>query len=485
MTTQSVLPAEIMHGCLPYGAPAAGLAVCLWLEELGPAFRMSLDGDVFQYYSNVKEHLTAFSLDSNAATLCQILLQVQIKLADLSEVADFERLEVLVPGRRRKKVQADLPQRLTLWRELVGCGCQWWLIHAQLREWQAAWDPKTWDAQRHKSTRKLACDGLKCYSELMKATAKVLEDRLKHGVEGLKTFGLQVEDVATAGMTSRKRKESECTLREEEDKSATVVRSPGSVELLMVERERFKEAVANFCLAIETTARVDVEKPPMEDVTEMQAEIHCASQSLHVAVSELQFKVQVKLTERETLKLTQQIARLQAEKDMAEAAAAADRARFESQQAQAQAEKAEIETALRQKFNAEKIQLEAAAQLQSDTQRAQLEAAFQAERAQLEAAARLQSDTERAQLEAAFKAEKAQLEAAARLKLREEKAQVETEVREEAQACQICLEKPHNVVIFPCLHAHYCEQCLVAHSKINHTCPTCRAAITGTLRYKL
>lgn len=72
-----------------------------------------------------------------------------------------------------------------------------------------------------------------------------------------------------------------------------------------------------------------------------------------------------------------------------------------------------------------------------------------------------------------------------RVKFEAEKAQVATSAREEAKACVICKERPHDVIIFPCLHAHCCNECVEKRRVIINDCPTCRTSIMSTLRYVL
>ncbi|MCO5610941.1 hypothetical protein L7F22_065187 [Adiantum nelumboides] len=51
--------------------------------------------------------------------------------------------------------------------------------------------------------------------------------------------------------------------------------------------------------------------------------------------------------------------------------------------------------------------------------------------------------------------------------------------------CQICYDKPRNVVIVPCLHGHFCADCLEEHRKRhkNAKCPTCRSVISSMFSY--
>lgn len=104
----------------------------------------------------------------------------------------------------------------------------------------------------------------------------------------------------------------------------------------------------------------------------------------------------------------------------------------------------------------------------------------------ISAADRIRFEDEKAELEAAvqrLESEKANAQDKARTRFEEEKILLETALREEMQACQICLLNPRNVVILPCFHGQFCEDCLEAHRKINKTCPTCRITIRGTHPY--
>ncbi|KAI5077071.1 hypothetical protein GOP47_0009136 [Adiantum capillus-veneris] len=79
--------------------------------------------------------------------------------------------------------------------------------------------------------------------------------------------------------------------------------------------------------------------------------------------------------------------------------------------------------------------------------------------------------------------EKQGIESEARRRFEDEKALLEVSLREELQACQVCLRNPRDIVIMPCLHGQFCGECLEAHQKTNRTCPTCRGVIRGTLPY--
>lgn len=68
-----------------------------------------------------------------------------------------------------------------------------------------------------------------------------------------------------------------------------------------------------------------------------------------------------------------------------------------------------------------------------------------------------------------------------RKKFDEEKEQLEAAARDKARACHMCMEKPHNVMVFPCSHAHYCEDCADTFLKSSNTCPTCKVVVTGTI----
>ncbi|KAH7301465.1 hypothetical protein KP509_23G028000 [Ceratopteris richardii] len=53
------------------------------------------------------------------------------------------------------------------------------------------------------------------------------------------------------------------------------------------------------------------------------------------------------------------------------------------------------------------------------------------------------------------------------------------EEREKA-LCLVCLERPRNTLVLPCLHFQYCLDCLLQHRSCNgNTCPTCRRSIEG------
>lgn len=43
--------------------------------------------------------------------------------------------------------------------------------------------------------------------------------------------------------------------------------------------------------------------------------------------------------------------------------------------------------------------------------------------------------------------------------------------------CKICFLRPSNVVIYPCLHAQYCSQCVQKLLSTSRVCPSCRADI--------
>ncbi|KAI5055323.1 hypothetical protein GOP47_0030468 [Adiantum capillus-veneris] len=50
----------------------------------------------------------------------------------------------------------------------------------------------------------------------------------------------------------------------------------------------------------------------------------------------------------------------------------------------------------------------------------------------------------------------------------------------EKHLCVVCLDKPRDTLIMPCLHFHYCFCCLMQHKQANgSTCPTCRGSIQG------
>lgn len=69
-----------------------------------------------------------------------------------------------------------------------------------------------------------------------------------------------------------------------------------------------------------------------------------------------------------------------------------------------------------------------------------------------------------------------------RLDTAHETAQRNLVEEQERSLSQICLESPKDTVVLPCLHLHFCFQCLENHSKRSRTCPTCRMPISGEFR---
>ncbi|KAL3699723.1 hypothetical protein R1sor_017745 [Riccia sorocarpa] len=57
----------------------------------------------------------------------------------------------------------------------------------------------------------------------------------------------------------------------------------------------------------------------------------------------------------------------------------------------------------------------------------------------------------------------------------------ELEEEKEKSLCQICMERPRDTCILPCLHLSYCSQCVVKHHQSNKTCPACRTPSSGFL----
>ncbi|KAH7290239.1 hypothetical protein KP509_30G038000 [Ceratopteris richardii] len=71
-----------------------------------------------------------------------------------------------------------------------------------------------------------------------------------------------------------------------------------------------------------------------------------------------------------------------------------------------------------------------------------------------------------------------------RIAFQGEKAALEASLREELVACQICTRNARNIIILPCLHAQFCQQCLEAHKAQNDSsCPACRGPIRALLPY--
>lgn len=69
--------------------------LCLWLEELGPAFGLPLEDDGLHLYSFEAEHIGAITQKNNAANVTKTLVDVQTKLAELHSIIKFEGLEVV------------------------------------------------------------------------------------------------------------------------------------------------------------------------------------------------------------------------------------------------------------------------------------------------------------------------------------------------------------------------------------------------------
>ena len=65
--------------------------------------------------------------------------------------------------------------------------------------------------------------------------------------------------------------------------------------------------------------------------------------------------------------------------------------------------------------------------------------------------------------------------------------QLRVNVLEEARLCTICLERNRDTLVLPCMHAHFCSQCLrgSACSSGQSSCPTCRGFIAATLEIRL
>lgn len=54
----------------------------------------------------------------------------------------------------------------------------------------------------------------------------------------------------------------------------------------------------------------------------------------------------------------------------------------------------------------------------------------------------------------------------------------------EAEACAICADRPRSVVVLPCSHASFCDQCVATYlSNGGDTCPICRTRIGRAITY--
>ncbi|MCO5559024.1 hypothetical protein L7F22_012616 [Adiantum nelumboides] len=63
-----------------------------------------------------------------------------------------------------------------------------------------------------------------------------------------------------------------------------------------------------------------------------------------------------------------------------------------------------------------------------------------------------------------------------------EQRKLRRELQEEREKalCLVCLDRPRNTLVLPCLHFQYCLDCLLLHRAHNgNTCPSCRRPIEG------
>ncbi|BBN18036.1 hypothetical protein MPTK1_7g19010 [Marchantia polymorpha subsp. ruderalis] len=51
------------------------------------------------------------------------------------------------------------------------------------------------------------------------------------------------------------------------------------------------------------------------------------------------------------------------------------------------------------------------------------------------------------------------------------------EEEKEKHVCQICMTKPRNILIMPCMHLLYCDECLRKHLNTSNLCPVCRGTM--------
>lgn len=56
---------------------------------------------------------------------------------------------------------------------------------------------------------------------------------------------------------------------------------------------------------------------------------------------------------------------------------------------------------------------------------------------------------------------------------------------EQRLQCMICMEKPRETVVLPCLHFLFCETCMFEHKKSSNKCPSCNQTTTGSLHCRL
>ena len=60
--------------------------------------------------------------------------------------------------------------------------------------------------------------------------------------------------------------------------------------------------------------------------------------------------------------------------------------------------------------------------------------------------------------------------------------QLRLDVLEEGRVCTICFERKRDTLVLPCMHAHFCGQCV---PRGTSSCPTCRGFIAGILELRL
>lgn len=572
-------PAEVANGRL--NLPARFIPpLSLWLEELGPTFGMPLKGeDVFQCYRLEDEHVTAIVDKSNSAKVAKTLANAKTRIAELAWVINFERLEMVCPYDN-----AVAAQKLKLWKAVACSGCRLEDMLCFMNEMQEAWNDATWESSHNVWSRNIACCFLEVFVKAVKEAADTHTQsssnafrRIVDGMRALFTDQKQEKrsekkperqsgkqpDYNFTGFPSE-REDTEVPTIEEQDAAPTL---PIWDRLSVGEqRKRFTDSGKAYLQAIQGVTSTERDKPALDEVAEMQAEVRRVFSGIEKNLANLQLQRQSELAKRDTLELEKELSQLRIERDRlkADLAAAVEQVRFVGERVTWEAERDSLE-AERNRLKTEKDELHVRcvcsviekklidlevqqqtklwvddekpelekklSQLRIEKERLQANVSdeqfrFDVERVRFEVerngfvAERIRLKTERDELEARrlaaeaaeaavqeqlknekfraavekrkFSNEKNRLRAEHRRNIEAVKQQKQLELqsaiavtREEEQACRICFRKPHDTILLPCSHAHYCAECVEMSRRTKSTCPTCRAEVTGMMRYKL
>lgn len=64
------------------------------------------------------------------------------------------------------------------------------------------------------------------------------------------------------------------------------------------------------------------------------------------------------------------------------------------------------------------------------------------------------------------------------IKQRENEKYLNASTQDDTLVCKICMSEQVSVIVDPCRHVKYCEDCITDWIRINGTCPDCRIPIT-------